>query len=146
MTIACNAAQVSPRAGKRLVNVFKLLKIIWHYRGQETDGRVQFAMVLLLALSAQHPEVMRGLLKKLEQVFHGGDIDMTLQSFLIQCLEVRPGSIPDSEWEKVSSVIAGKAYLGEKPSLAEIGRQNIRMVASYSFVGEIGWDAIHLDN
>jgi hypothetical protein len=63
----------SPRSAKRLIDVFKLLKIIRDRRGLGTDPSddVKRAMLMLLALSARHPEVMRILLGYLEEEFRG---------------------------------------------------------------------------
>ncbi len=60
----CKTADVRPRAAKRLVNVFKLLKIIWFHRGKlhEPDFDNKRSMILLLALSAKQPVIMRFLL------------------------------------------------------------------------------------
>ena len=46
---------MSPRSAKRLVNVFKLLKIIWYHRGdhREPSPEVKQGMMFLLALSAR---------------------------------------------------------------------------------------------
>ncbi len=136
----CNAVVMSPRAAKRIVNVFKLLKIIWERRGLESGPKkaVKQAMLLMLALAARHPDVMRGLLRDLEEKFRkeknpGG----TLKTFLTKRCEmaVRNALWP-LNWQRVIGLLNDKKLLSTTLKLADVGADNIMLVSSFSFVGE----------
>ncbi|MDJ0841859.1 MAG: P-loop NTPase fold protein [Acidobacteriota bacterium] len=158
LTVACNAAEVSPRAGKRLVNVFKLLRVIWNKReqmgyhreeGEETPeemserGKVVPAMLMLLSLSAQHPEIMRGLLKSLERACYGGESDVRLKAFLGKCLDEQSNQ-NTREWKMVHDVILSESF-PDLP-LDDLGPVNMRLVSSFSFVGEVGRNPLELNH
>ena len=136
----CNAVVMSPRAAKRIVNVFKLLKIIWERRGLESGPKkaVKQAMLLMLALAARHPDVMRGLLRDLEEKFRkeknpGG----TLKTFLTKRCEIAVrNALWPLNWQRVIGLLNDKKLLSTTLKLADVGADNIMLVSSFSFVGE----------
>ena len=137
----CNSTIVSPRAAKRLINVFKLLKIIWNRRGlgPGPDAPVKHAMLMLLSLSARHPEAMRVLLRALEEGFRGKGPPTTrkLRTFLVErCEEEAERSLWPQEWERVKGLISNDGVLPEDLTLHEMTIENVRLVTSFSFVGE----------
>jgi hypothetical protein len=56
---ACSAVGVTPRSMKRIVNVFKVMKIIWHRREQIPNYKLKRACVWLLVLSASRNNEVR---------------------------------------------------------------------------------------
>ena len=59
------AADMTPRSVKRLVNVFKILKIIWHHQ-TEPDEDLKKACVWLLAICASKSNAVR---RRMRQIF-----------------------------------------------------------------------------
>ena len=136
----CNAVVMSPRAAKRMVNVFKLLKIIWERRDLESGPKkgVKQAMLLMLALAARHPDVMCGLLRDLEEEFRKEKNPKgTLKTFLTQrCKIAVRRAIWPSNWQRVIGLLNDKSLLSTTLKLADVGADNIMLVSSFSFVGE----------
>ncbi len=136
----CNAVVMSPRAAKRIVNVFKLLKIIWERRGLESGPKkaVKQAMLLMLALAARHPDVVRQLLRELEEKFRKEKTPRgTLKTFLTKRCEIEVGNaIRPLSWQRVMGLLNDKNLLSATLKLSEVGADNIMLVSSFSFVGE----------
>ena len=136
------AVEISPRATKRLVNVVKLIKIIWYRRGEhKPDLDVMQAMVLMLTLAAAFPEVMRRLLLELENCFQRNPDDSSsdeLGAMLgrnIILWSEREGRSTD--WETVDTLIQDEGLLDPKLTIENVGLGNIQLVRSFSFVGEV---------
>jgi len=136
----CNAVVMSPRAAKRIVNVFKLLKIIWERRGLESGPKraVKQAMLLMLALVARHPDVMCGLLRDLEEKFRKEKNPRgTLKAFLTKRCEMAIRTpLSPLNWQRVIGLLNDKSLLSTTLKLADVGADNIMLVSSFSFVGE----------
>lgn len=91
ITESCSALAVSPRTMKRLVNVFKLLKLIWYRQGLD-DGPfidIKKAMLAILALCSRYPEVLRKLLAEMEVFYRdsSNNLKQPLVAFLVKCCE-----------------------------------------------------------
>ncbi|MBW8035408.1 MAG: hypothetical protein FVQ79_07205 [Planctomycetes bacterium] len=114
----CNAVGVNPRSIRRLVNIFKLLKIIWFHRGQHREPSVEVkrAMILLLAVSARYPVAMRKVLHSLHEAMRSNE--------------------PQNLREKLTDHLGPLDFLPCEKVLGEIGSDNMRLVRSFSFVGE----------
>jgi len=140
LTQCCNMANVSPRAGRRLVNVFKLLKFIWYHRGmhREPDNEVKRVMMFLLALSSVQPVVMRQVLHYLEEEYRENNISKPFQEALIASVnrtdlcQTRPQTISN-----ITEVIQEHGRFADSLTLDTIKLENLRLVKSFSFVGEI---------
>jgi hypothetical protein len=136
------AVKISPRSTKRLVNVMKLIKIIWYRRGEEEpEDDVKRAMILLLALSARYNKVMRRILLELEKGYLGSvdnyptrKLELVMSSIFKEW-SVEEGRIAD--WDTVSKLIKDKQMLENTVTMGKIKLTNIQLVRSYSFVGEI---------
>jgi hypothetical protein len=136
----CNKVIVSPRATKRLINVFKLLKIIWNRRnlGHGPPDEVKRVILMLLTLSARHPEVLRVLLRDLADEYRKAlPKNKQVSSFLNQrCkAEQKAASRPD-EWKRVGELIANDSVFPKKVTFADVGIENTRLIISFSLVGE----------
>ncbi len=68
LVVCCQQVNLTPRAIKRLVNVYKLLKILWSRepRWPHPEAPVEQAIVLLLTLSCSYPDAMREAFEELE--------------------------------------------------------------------------------
>ena len=81
------AAIIGPRATKGLVDVMKLIKIIWYRTGtDDMSGAFKKAVVFFLALSASRAFVMRRVLLELERKVDAsggrGGANQTLRNFV----------------------------------------------------------------
>jgi hypothetical protein len=140
LTASCNAATVSPRAGRRLVNVFKLLKIIWYYRGlhREPTYEVKQVMMFLLALSTAQPLIMRHVLHFLEEEYRKGNEAKKFVTILRNCLTRSEEITKRPQTHKLlRDLIKSQGDLPQHLTLEMIDLENIRLVKSFSFVGEV---------
>ncbi len=136
----CRAAEVSPRSGKRLVNVFKLLKIIWFHRGplREPGADTKRAMILLLALSATQPVIMREVLRDLDAlVRRPAGTPGALTGVLSKQIEWQRTDENHRAVDRLKQVLGpGNELLSDAVTLESLGLDNLRLVRSFSFVGE----------
>ena len=142
---ACNSVRVTPRAATRLVNVFKLLKIIWYRLGLEAgpNEEVTRSILLILALAARYPEVMRNILRALEEVFDESSPKSrkTLKNFLMT--EVASERLGRVHWEDradVLELVKKKSVFPASLRLSEFGGENVRLLHSVCFAGEVSHD------
>eukprot|EP00985_Skeletonema_marinoi_P007783 scaffold3467_cov167-Skeletonema_marinoi.AAC.4 len=147
---ACVLSGVGPRAGKRLVNVFKLMKIIWYRRDQTPDVdtpfelRMKEACVLILALCASNSKRVRlgmcEVLAKVEQTRSMPGCD-NLKVFIEQTLEEGGAGQATNNLltmihdEKCSRILE-KVVWGEDEEKWNLTRKDLRLSRSFSFVGE----------
>lgn len=136
----CSKVIVSPRATKRLINVFKLLKIIWNRRKLEHGplDDVKRVMLMLLTLSARHPEVLRVLLRDLEDEYRKAPPkNKQVANFLVRrCKAEQAAAIRPGEWKRVREIIADESVFPRKVTFTDVGVENTRLIISFSLVGE----------
>lgn len=139
----CNAVSVSPRAGRRLVNVFKLLKIIWYHRGmhREPSAEVKRIMMFLLALSSVQPVIMRQVLHFLEEQYREGKVGDDFDRVLRACIDrAKLGEDHAEAKQMLLELINVPGNVPEKITLETMKLDNLRLVKSFSFVGEVSYD------
>jgi hypothetical protein len=155
---ACFCVDISPRSAKRMVNVFKLLKIVWHRRGEPGDG-VQRLMALILALSERYPVVLRELLPALEYTLtapgtpgsrgdsapgRGGAGQGKVLAFLADRCDLGLKLVDDSllraQWESCREILTKPSLAADDVELTEFGKENARLASSFSFVGDPMWE------
>jgi len=147
---ACVFSGVSPRSGRRLVNVFKLMKIIW-YRRDQTPGvdtpyemSMKEACVLILALCASNSKSLRQrmckVLAKIEQTSSMPTDCDNLKDFIEQALG---GMGTGQEDGTCSTKIKSEICIGifEKVKWKDyeewnLVKNDLRLLRSFSFVGE----------
>ncbi|MCI0682976.1 MAG: hypothetical protein L0Y71_12820 [Gemmataceae bacterium] len=140
VTACCERVPLTPRAIKRVVNAFKLLKIVWHRpnRHQRPGPEVQQAFVALLCLSARHPHAMRFLFERVAEALDPGK-DIALRSTMHGAASGLTGQCSASEHagvERHLELIPQDARL--TPGL----RPTFELVRSLSFVAEIGYNPL----
>jgi hypothetical protein len=141
ITECCSVFNVSPRTMKRLVNVFKLLKIIW-YRDKLGNGPaedVKKTMLAMLVLAAKYPEPMRELLHLMERQYVQSTAiaDENVVKFLTgKCNERAKNSLVPQMWKEVAEALLNAKLVGQKLTFAELHEQHLHLVSSFSFVGE----------
>lgn len=140
MTACCNAATVSPRAGRRLVNVFKLLKIIWYHRGlhREPSYEIKRVMMFMLTLSSAQPLIMRHVLQFLEEEYRKGNTAQKFTEALDSSLKLSEKITKQPQTHKqLKELIESQGSFSSELTLEMIDLDNVRLVKSFSFVGEV---------
>jgi predicted KAP-like P-loop ATPase len=144
ITESCSALAVSPRTMKRLVNVFKLLKLIWYRQGLEGGPLIEIkkAMLAILALCARYPEVLRKLLAEMEAFYRDSshereDLKQGLVEFLVGiCEEGAKVALYPPDWEGVADAIRNPKFFPKDIDFSRLGEANLHLLSSFSFVGE----------
>lgn len=134
------AVSVGPRATKRLVNVMKMIKIIWYRTGVEVSIEVEKTVLFFLALSAGYPAVMRYVLLELEAVAtSGGERGERDLPTLLEEIAARWGDVEGrrTEWDFLRAAGKRTELLPEGMTVAKLGRRNVDLIHSFSFVGEV---------
>ena len=136
------AATIGPRATKRLVNVMKLIKIIWYRTGyDDVSLETRKTVVFFLTLSARYAEVMRRVLLEMESIVvkpGGRGFRLKLPALLARIAKDW-GSVEGrrSEWQFLKSAANNPALLPPAMTLERLGVRNIELIRSFSFVGEV---------
>jgi predicted KAP-like P-loop ATPase len=139
LTACCKDLDLTPRSLKRLVNVCKLLKIIWYRsaRHVEPTAHARQAMMLLLALSARYPDVLRQPLDAIAEAVEAGST-VALSAFARSYRLLEQDRLSKQEWAEVVAVLTNPTRLPPKLRLDEIGLPTINLVRAFSFVGDAG--------
>ena len=149
----CELLELTPRAGKRVINTIKLYRLVLARRGRSQPDVDDIAIVALLAgLAAAHPEVQRDALAVLERlVVDRAERDTTVRDALGR-LEAPEGTKDDPEvrryerWRtSLDALAAHPVTVGESaaPRALVIGDATleasadvIAFVAAFCFVGD----------
>jgi hypothetical protein len=151
LAICCQKIVLTPRSIKRLVNVFKLMKIFW-FRADKDAGlaerdrprSVKQAAICLLALSSAYPEVMREVFVQLDVLYRQGRVETDLFTALNNIV-LPPGSASELSWQHKkykSDLAALKSIAGNgqekfgQLSLQTLMLSTFNIVRSFSFVGD----------
>jgi KAP-like P-loop domain-containing protein len=129
---------LTPRAAKRLVNVYKLLKIIWtrEPNRRPRDGD-EDAIVGLLALACAWPHPMREVFAYLEaRVFQRPGTQLR------EVVGVLARACARSPWQEQAWARADVAARAVLPSvrIEELSPEAVATAQMFSFVGDIGYD------
>lgn len=141
ISAACSELAVSPRTMKRLVNVFKLLKIIWHRQGMNTGPSIDVkqAMLSILALCASYPEVLRKLLADMESAYRTVSSlgHCRLVNFLVdRCKKGAQVALYPPDWHRVAEAIQSEKFFPKDITFSRLEEANLHLLSSFSFVGE----------
>jgi len=136
------AATIGPRATKRLINVMKLIKIIWYRTGyDDVSMEIRKTVVFFLTLSARYAEVMRRVLLEMESIVvkpGGRGFRLKLPALLARVAKDW-GSVEGrlTEWQFMKSAANNAELLPPAMTLETLGVRNIELIRSFSFVGEV---------
>jgi WD40 repeat protein/predicted KAP-like P-loop ATPase len=148
----CKHVDITPRTAKRLINIYKILQIIWSTRSQkgaksptDTDKRIAMSF---LALSGRYPTYMRNLFEEIDVLFEETISDESpLEIYLEELLEpIKPTATESDryahrEWRKFTSDIKRMLEHDEDhPTKLKIDREIFDLMLSFCFVGDIGYD------
>jgi len=125
---AGEAANVNPRTGKLLANIFKVLKLIWERSHLPTpEEEVQEAVLLLIAMSTSYPLLVAQILAKLDRTLKQPSKHESLDSFVKKAFQSYSAlrhfrGLMELRWGSVE--------------IRKIGLANIQLIQSFSFVGD----------
>ncbi|WP_299485191.1 P-loop NTPase fold protein [Acaryochloris sp. IP29b_bin.137] len=149
----CQQVDLSPRTAKRLINIYKILKILW-FRSKHNDqpkaDETKRAVLALLVLAGRYPTFMREVLAEISRHYEehrDTQSDPSEPKFLKDCfreplkyLERTQDPYLNRELQKffhdVDRIIKDPLNL----PLIEISEENFYLVLSFCFVGDIGYD------
>jgi hypothetical protein len=145
LNACCEQVSLTPRSIKRVVNVFKLMKIFWFRADKMDQSRsVKQASICLLALSSAYPEVMREVFVHLESLYRRSQEHMRLAAALNN-IKLPPGSAHELAWQFQSykqAVATLKSMPGDEEdpldqlTLDQLKFSTFNIVRSFSFVGD----------
>jgi KAP family P-loop domain len=131
---ACRPLDLSPRAGKRIGNVYKIWKLLWFKRGEDDDTtppKLKRAMVSLLALSTVRPRLARHGLRALTQWVRDDERRLRRADGLFLDLARALDEPPH-----IQRLFEGDSpYLGSV-QVREFSPRNLSLLTSFSFVGD----------
>jgi hypothetical protein len=152
----CKHVDITPRTAKRLINIYKILQIIWSTRSPKTstvptdedDRNKRIITMSFLALSGRYPTYMRNLFEEIDVLFEETvDEDKPLEIYLEELLKpIQPTATQNDryahrEWRKFNSDIKRMLEQDEaNPSKLTIDRDVFDLMLSFCFVGDIGYD------
>ncbi|HLB45762.1 MAG TPA: P-loop NTPase fold protein [Anaerolineales bacterium] len=138
----CRLVDLSPRAIKRLINVSKIIKVVWFRSRFQTSPEVTRGVFGLLALSDRFPDLMRDLFEDLAAHFRMIDLDVNTP-FPALINGYQPIDLTDyqqREWARLLRLVNETDLLPPELSLLRVGLQSFNLVRSFCFVGDIGYD------
>ncbi|BCL34903.1 P-loop NTPase fold protein [Nostoc sp. MS1] len=143
----CQHVDLTPRTAKRLINICKIIKIIWtptpndQTWEQEPEEKVKQTLIAFLALAGRYPVQMRKLLEEIYLRFeteNQQEIILEKDSF-IEELEKQNYFIDiyvQREWQRFKNDFI------KMPPLTEFifEKRTFNLATSFCFVGDVGYD------
>jgi len=131
---ACSLADVSPRSIKRLVTVFKIMKIIWHHEKREPEPDLKRACVYLLAMCASKSNIllrgMRAIFDEMETSTKWPTTHSNLKEFVYK--KFIGATVPNRA--SVDNVLEKVSWKDNQGTWKNVKAQ-LRMVRCFSFIG-----------
>ena len=149
LVTCCKHVDITPRTAKRLINTYKILKLVWYQRQQEgilePDLSVKQVVMAVLALSGRYPQLMRHLFEEMDSRFEACSETETTNPVLtftledlqsaLQGLVVSQDLEAQREWRRFLNDV--QSTNGDRFS---IDRDTFYLTLSFCFVGDIGYD------
>jgi predicted KAP-like P-loop ATPase len=148
----CQEVDLSPRTAKRLINIYKILKILWFRSGRDelpNAGNIKKAVLAMLVLSGRYPTFMREVMAEIacyykERYEEGAEQTQpkALKDFFsepLKHLERIEDPYFNRERKKFSHDVQ-RIIEPLKLTLKDIGEENFNLALSFCFVGDIGYD------
>jgi len=143
----CQHVDLTPRTAKRLINICKIIKIIWTPTANDTTWKVEPSpeckqtLIAFLALAGRYPKEMRKLLEEIYLEFEETDKNTVIiekDKWLnrLQNLDVFMDRHNQREWKKF------KINFMKMPPQTEFvfEKRTFNLATSFCFVGDIGYD------
>ncbi|MGK7900628.1 MAG: P-loop NTPase fold protein [Hormoscilla sp.] len=154
----CKHVDITPRTAKRLLNIYKIMQIIWDTRKAKNsnyrtlEAQDKRTVMSFLALSGRYPEFMRHLLEEIDVLLeeHVGQyvdrkdkynprLSIPLNVLLHDKLSYAKNSrdpYAEREWKRFEGDIKRMV----SSYILHIDRQTFELMISFCFVGDIGYD------
>jgi hypothetical protein len=137
----CRALDMTPRAIKRLVNVSKVIKMIWQRRGLYPDPEVVRTTFALLALAERYPNLMRGLIETIVAAARAGPPPAgTIREIIAGYETPQLSPYLCREWEGLQRIAEKELSLPLDIKPNEMRLETLNLVRSFCFVGDPGFD------
>lgn len=138
LAAACDEIGLTPRAVKRLVNVYKLLKIIWYRpNGYPSPARAERRIIVsLLALTARAPLTMRRFLEELAPEI--GASNEGFAKVARDKLAPLRAELPPRDIELIHRCV-DELTANATPKM--VSKANYQLLQSFCFIGDIGREA-----
>ena len=132
----CKSVRLSPRATKRLVNVYKLLKIVWRRQDSQPPEPKERLALSLLTLSARYPEIMREVFDELSDAIRSDGRQHVRTLIRRMAPDMREKAPTQREWDQFDAALG--RLKGFETSVDTLSRELLDLTRSFSFVGDIG--------
>lgn len=144
---SCQHVDLSPRTAKRLVNICKILKIIWtplpddKTGKQEPEPEYKQTLIAFLALAGRYLKPMRKLLEEIYLEFEETDQDQVIiekEEWLkrLQKLDIFMDRYNQREWKKFKNDF----YKMSPRDNFYFEKRTFNLATSFCFIGDIGYD------
>ena len=133
-----NELDLTPRSAKRLINVCKALKIVWHRDPQRRPDRpAAQAVIAFLALSCGFPTVMREVYAFIEAE-EFSSADMRLREVVANLREATERTAyQDQLWMRAA---ANARNIFPDLRVSMLDPASLELARAFSFVGDVGYD------
>ena len=154
----CQEVDLSPRTAKRLINIYKILKILWFRSERDQDENadtIKKAVLAMLVLSGRYPTFMREVFTEIARFYeekkhkHHNTNNENQQDnpfyFLYYFFEPLKylKKINDIHLEREKKKFENDVETLISPlklTLSELKEENFHLALSFCFVGDIGYD------
>ncbi|MEA5579536.1 P-loop NTPase fold protein, partial [Anabaena sp. UHCC 0451] len=143
----CQHVDLTPRTAKRLINICKIIKIIWTPTSNDTTWKVEpspeckQSLIAFLALAGRYPKEIRKILEEIYLEFEEKDADTVIiekDEWLnrLQKLDIFMDRHNQREWKKFKN-----DFLKMSPHKEFVFEtRTFNLAVSFCFVGDIGYD------
>ncbi len=154
----CKPVDITPRTAKRLINIAKILQIIWSKSEQQTTNDEKRIIIAFLALSGRYPNFMRYLFDEIDVLLEECTFDKETHKFVTdepklenvdfqkEILSNIETQIPTNdhyaqrEWRRFISDLQRIFSPYNQFSKFTMSRRAFELTLSFCFVGDIGYD------
>jgi phage anti-repressor protein len=164
----CKHVDITPRTGKRLINTYKILLIIWRTRNKKVESQglptdqEKRVVMSFLALSGRYPEFMRSLFEEIDFFFKEASYELGNQEkgknskisepldMIMRRVEARfnhldlKNSRAKREWERfafdIEHMLKEPIQCSNDSVNLEMDRRTFLLMLSFCFVGDLGYD------
>ncbi len=139
----CQQVDLSPRTIKRLINIYKILKIIWfresNFGKNKIKQHTKQTIIACLALSGRYPQIMHGVFDEIETHFEEArDLDEKLVRIFLKDQGLSKDIYLIREWSKFCHDV--RKLIPADLTLNGMGIRTFHLLLSFCFVGDPGYD------
>jgi WD40 repeat protein len=161
----CKQVDITPRTAKRLINIYKILQIIWDTRSKDKQRPqpipaidAKRTVIAFLALSGRYPEFMRNLFEEIDVGLESNARDPSqadpYNSHIATPLKQLLGAIEPQrkagdpylrrEWQRfttdITRMLQDPKQTPDPDVCLAIDRRTFELILSFCFVGDLGYD------